>query len=197
MNILTDTLPETVAINNTEYAVDSDFRTCLKIILAFEDDELTPQEKRIILLSMLYVSMPADIEQAIIQANWFLNGGVQSENDADTPMRLYSFSKDANFIYAAFRQTHGVDLQKDNLHWWQFLSLFMDLGQDTTFCQLTALRKRLKTGKASKEEMQAAREMSELINVPELDDRTLEEKELEAEFMRKVKEAQRKRNGNG
>jgi hypothetical protein len=140
----------------------------------------------------VFVDLPTDIEQAITQAMWFLNGGATSEQDA-APMRLYSFAKDAQFIYAAFKQTHGVDLQKDNLHWWQFLALFMDLGSDTTFCQLTALRKRLKTGKATKEEKQAAREMPELVDVPEIDDRTLEEKEAEADFLAKVKAAEEKR----
>jgi hypothetical protein len=72
----------------------------------------------------------------------------------------------------------------------------MDLGQDTTFCQLVSLRKRLKTGKATKEERQFAHEHPEIIDVPEIDDRSLQEKEIEQEFLRKVEEA-RKRNANG
>jgi hypothetical protein len=191
VNILTDTLPESVTINHTEYAVDSDFRTCLKIIMAFEDNTLTSQEKQIILLSMLFVQVPPDVEQAIVQANWFLNGGTIGEHD-ESPMRLYSFAKDSNFIFAAFRQTHGIDLSTAHLHWWKFLALFMDLGSETTFSQLVALRKRLKTGKATKEEKDAAREMPELVDVPDVDDRTLEEKEAEAEFLRKVTERQKR-----
>ncbi len=186
MNILTDTLPESVVIGGKDFAIRTDFRVCLKTIMAFEDNELTPQEKASILLSNLYVDLPTDTEQAIAQANLFLNGGkVGSEDDEPSP-RVYSFSKDANFIFAAFRQTHGIDLQKESLHWWEFLSLFMDLGSETTFCQLVSLRKRVKTGKATKEERQAAREMGDLIDVPEFDDRTLAEKEAEAEFLRKI-----------
>ena len=187
MNILTDTLPESVVIGGKDFAIRTDFRACLKTIMAFEDNELTPQEKASILLSNLYIDLPSDTEQAMQQANLFLNGGKESEsNDNDYQVRVYSFSKDASFIFAAFRQTHGIDLQKVSLHWWEFLSLFMDLGSETTFCQLTSLRKRLKTGKATKEERQAAREMGELIDVPEMDDRTLAEKEAEAEFLRKI-----------
>lgn len=194
MNILVDELPASVEIDHTEYPIDSDFRTCLKIILAFEDNELTPQEKQVILLSMLYVSMPPNVQDAIQQAMIFLNGGAEDETESNAPMRLYSFAKDAQFIYAAFKQTHGVDLQKDNLHWWQFLSLFMDLGSETTFCQLTAMRKRLKTGKASKEEKEFAREHPEIIDVPEVDTRSLQEKEIENDFLRKVEQARLKRN---
>lgn len=186
MNILTDTLPESVVIGAKDFAIRTDFRVCLKTIMAFEDPELTPQEKTSILLSNLYPEIPSDIETAIQQANLFLNGGKVNEEESEPSPRVYSFSKDANFIFAAFRQTHSIDLQKADLHWWEFLSLFMDLGSETTFCQLVSLRKRIKTGKASKEERQAAREMGDLIEVPEFDDRTLAEKEAEADFLRKI-----------
>ena len=196
MNILTDAPPETVEINTTEYRLNTDFRACLKIIMAFEDNELTPQEKQLILLGNLYSVVPNDLEAALDCANWFLNGGKTNATNTDEESpRVYSFAKDGNFIYAAFRQTHGIDLATANLHWWTFLALFMDLGQDTTFCQLTALRKRLKTGKASKEERAAAREMGDIIDLPDIDNRTLDEKELESEFLRKVRELEEKRNG--
>ena len=191
MNILTDELPTTLQVGPTEYPINSDFRPCLKTILAFEDNDLTPQEKQIILFVNLFGEIPNEIQEAATQAIWFLNGGQASEEKAES-IKVYSFGQDANFIYAAFRQTHGIDLQTANMHWWQFLALFMDLGQDTTFCQLIGLRKRLKTGKATKEERAAAREMGELIEVPEIDQRTLDQKEREAEFMRLVAQGYKK-----
>lgn len=184
MNILTEALPDTVEIDGIDYPINTDYRAALRVIMAFEDDELTDYERQVILLSGLYPSPPPNLAGALDQAQIFLNGGKASEPD-DTPTgpRVYSFSKDANFIYSAFKQTHNVDLQTADLHWWQFLALFMDLGTETTFCQLTGLRKRIKTGKATKEERAAAREMGDLITVPEPDTRTLEEKEMEEQFM--------------
>jgi hypothetical protein len=142
---------------------------------------------------MLFVKMPNDIQQAIEKAFLFLNGGETRESD-ETPMRLYSFAKDANFIFAAFKATHNIDLTTARLHWYEFLALFMDLGSETTFCQLVSLRKRIKTGKATKDEKQAAEEMGELFDVPDIDSRTFEQKEMEAEFFRKIEQAQRMRN---
>jgi hypothetical protein len=184
VNILTDELPSTVEIAGTEYQIVTDFRACLKTILAYEDNDLTPQEKQSVLLSNLYPVIPENIQAAFEQANRFLNGGKELE-ESSAP-RLYSFAKDSDFIFSAFRQTHGIDLQKAELHWWSFLALFMDLGSETTFCQLVSLRKRIKTGKATKEERQAAREMGELIDVPEIDTRSIEEKLAEQEFLRLV-----------
>jgi hypothetical protein len=186
MNILTDALPDCVTVGGREYAVKTDFRACLKVILAFEDNDLTPQEKAFVLLS-LFPDPPQDAAAALEAASRFLNGAeIDSDENQERPRndeaRVYSFSKDAGYIFAAFRQTHGIDLQKASLHWWEFLTLFMDLGGETTFCQLANLRRRVKSGKATKEERRAARDLGDVFDLPEVDTRTLEEKEAGAAF---------------
>jgi hypothetical protein len=188
MNILTDALPVVLEVDGKEYPIHSDFRACIRTVLAWEDNDLTNFEKQSVTLSNLYRRVPKNIEAALKQANWFFNGGneIKEDENGNNSMRFYSFGKDAQFIFSAFRQTHGIDLETAELHWWKFLALFMDLGADTTFCNLVSLRKRIKTGKATKEEKQAAREMGDLIEIEEIDTRTLEEKEAEAEFMRRI-----------
>lgn len=139
------------------------------------------------MLTTLFPEIPPDTERALIQALNFLNGGKdEKEDEGECSPRVYSFSKDADLIFAAFRQTHGIDLETTQMHWWKFLALFMDLGSETAFCNLVSLRKRVKTGKATKEERQVAREMGNVFDVQEIDTRSLEEKEQEAEFMRLV-----------
>lgn len=188
MNLLVDTLPEAVAVGGVIYPIRCDHRTCLRIILAFEDPDLTAAEKRALLLYNLYPEIPENVQEAYEVGVRFLDGGKTPEADGEARNRprVVSFSKDANLIYAAFRQTHGIDLSTANLHWWEFLALFMDLGSETTFCQLVSLRHRVKTGKATKEELKAYRENKDIIDVPELDTRTLEDREKEAEFFRLV-----------
>jgi len=187
MNILVDELPNSIEINGREYGINSDFRFCLSTILAFEDEELAFAEKQQIMFVNLFQEIPEDLQEASVRALWFLNGGKDESSAESEGMRLYSFSKDANFIFAAFRQTHGIDLQTiDYLHWWSFMALFMDLGQNTTFCELINLRRRVKTGKATKEEKAIARDMGEIFNVPEYDNRTLEEREAERQFLELV-----------
>jgi hypothetical protein len=198
MNILTDELPKTVLVGNRTCRIETDFRPCLRTIIACEDDALTKHEKAQIILTNLFRNNDffSDPESALEQAQWFLDGGrsgdAESERSEENQIRLYSFTKDANFIYAAFRQTHGLDLQTADLHWWQFLALFLDLGSDTTFCQLVALRKRVKTGKASKEERTCANEIKDIFDIEEPDLRSLEEREAEELFMNALKEAKSK-----
>lgn len=188
MNILVDALPTAVMLGGQETPINADFRSCLKTVLAFEDGDLTQIEKQAILLRNLYPVPPiGNIAEARRVAIKFLNGGQEEDDNSDDVSRVYSWEKDANLIFAAFQQTHGIDLETANLHWWKFIALFMDLGSDTVFCQLVNLRRKIKSGKASREEKEAARSLGDVFEVPELDTRTLEEREAEAEFMRLVK----------
>jgi hypothetical protein len=193
MNVLIDELPDAVEIDGVTYHIETDFRACLRAIIAFEDDDLTPLEKQLVMLANLYPEQPHDLQGALEQAIRFLDGGHGQADSENRPgYRLYSFAKDSSLIYAAFRQTHGIDLEAvELLHWWKFLALFMDLGAETAFCQLVALRKRVKSGRASKWERQAALEMGEAFLVPE--PATPEQVEAKTEFMRLLEEGERRR----
>ena len=169
MNILLDDLPEAIEVNGVEYAVNFDFRTGLACILDMESSEFTDEEKAILLLRRIYgETIPDDVETAIKLAVKFLDGGKEppeEENPFADNTRLYSFEKDSALIYAAFRQTHGIDLQKADLHWWQFLALFQDLGADTAFCNMINLRRRVNSGEATKEERQYALKLGDAFEV--------------------------------
>lgn len=186
VNVLTDDFPESICIGNKKYAINYDYRDCLLIMMAFEDCELTIIEKQVILLNNLFVEsvLDTDVAEALEKGIEFLNCGEKSENK--NGIRLYSFSHDAKFILAAFQQTHGIDLRKTTMHWWQFIALFMDLGKDTTFSSLVALRQRIKTGNATKEDRAIAAELGDILSVPDSDNGTIEEMESEREFMRAV-----------
>jgi hypothetical protein len=186
-NILVDQLPDAVLIDGEAVSIVTDFRACLKVIMACEDDELTLSEKASVLLDNLYPDLPDNQDEAYRMGVKFLDGGKEGDDDGESHPRVFSFAKDANFIFAAFKQTHGIDLQDtEYLHWWKFLALFMDLGGETTFCSLVNLRSRVKSGKATKEEKEAARKMGDVFTLPEIDDRTPEEKQAERDFFRMI-----------
>jgi hypothetical protein len=196
VNILVDTLPESVFVNGKEYPINTDFRVGLKIILAFEDNDLTLLEKNLVMLELLYPEKPDDVMEAIQEGVKFLDGSLMRDNgepDDGSPVRLYSFAKDANYIFSAFQQTHGIDLTTAKLHWWQFLALFMDLGGETAFSNIVDLRSRLKDGTATKEEKKRAKKMRDILDLPDVDNRNLEDRLIEEEFLRKVELGKKRR----
>lgn len=186
MNLLIDELPDSVEIDGKEYLLNTDFRASLNVIFAYEDINLTDHEKQTILLLNLYPVIPENIELAFEQAFKFIDGGELPKKGPLKP-RVYSWSKDSNMIYSAFKQTHGVDLTTEKMHWWKFLALFMDLGAETAFSSVVNLRSRVKSGKASKEEKAAARDMGELFEVPELEVKSLEDLEKRSVFMNQLR----------
>lgn len=174
MNILVDDLPEAIEIDGAEYPISFDFRTGLQCILDMESNDLADDEKAFLLLRRIYGNnIPEDVNEAVRLAVKFLDGGKEPEELATASTntgRVYSFEKDAALIYAAFQQTHGIDLQKANLHWWQFLALFHDLGADTAFCNIVNLRRRISNGDATKEEREYATKLGDAFYVDNPED---------------------------
>lgn len=186
MNILTGQLPTAVEIDGIVYDLNSDFRTCLSIILAFEDQELTNYEKQIVMLNLLYKEIPGNSQEACRLGVKFLDCGDDQEDKGahdDVTGRLYSFEKDAKYIYSAIKQSHGVDLETVNyLHWWKFSYMFLDLREDCFFHRLIHLRRQKKLGKLTKEERELYYRIQDIVDLSEV--RTNEEQKVADEFMK-------------
>ncbi len=184
MNVLTDKFPTKININNKILKINSDFRNCIKIIEAFEDEDLLDEEKYLILVKRLYVDKvdDEDLQEAIIKGIKFLDLGEKNEDNEENLKRLYSFSKDDNYIYTGIRQSHNIDLNSiEYLHWWNFVFLFLDIGQDCIFNQLIYYRKRKNEGKLTKEEKKVYISMRKILDLDyDIDD------EEDDEFMKKL-----------
>ncbi len=184
MNVLTDKFPTKIKVNNKVLRINSDFRNCIKIIEAFEDEDLFDEEKYLILIRRLYIDevKEEDLEQAIIKGIKFLDLGEENDDNAENVKRLYSFSKDDSYIYTGIRQSHNIDLNSiEYLHWWNFVYLFLDIGQDCMFNQLVYYRKRKNEGKLTKDEKKVYMSMRKILDLEYSED-----DEEESEFMKKL-----------
>lgn len=182
MTILTDRLPESVEIDGREYEINSDYRVCLRIMEAFEDNELAPAEKQAVMLELLYPEMPEDIAAACTMGLKFLNCGEEAAGAAaEAPERLYSLTKDARYIFTGILQTHGIDVERiDKLHWWKFCYLFMDLREDCFFSKIIYYRTQHQKGKLTPEEREYYDANRSVFELP----RSPEDTSIEDEFMR-------------
>ncbi len=166
MNIILDGLPQAVKIDGAAVKINTDFRVCLKILRAFDDERLTDGEKLTVLVTLLYPEPPKNTALAITQGLKFLNVGKEPENARKAP-QIFNFEKDAQYIFSAFKSSFNIDLSRiEYLHWWAFRSLFSDLGE-SFFNTLVGLRTRRSKGKLTKEEKEFVREHSELIELEE------------------------------
>lgn len=169
MNVLIDGMPTAVEINEVEYPINSDFRTCLRIMEAFEDTELTGYEKQSIMLSLLFPDVPNDVQAAMLIAVKFLNCGKESEESGGESdnTRYYSWTQDARYIMSAIEQTYHIDLSTADLHWWRFVGMFLDLDENCFFSRLIYLRKQKAKGKLTKDEEEWYYSIRDIVDLPE------------------------------
>lgn len=166
MSILTSEFPRTLTVNGEAYAIRWGHRDCLPILIELEKTDLTRWEQYVYLVQALYVEIPADFNEAVTQALWFLHGGRDMNEAAERadPVRTYSYEQDAELIYSAFSTRHGIDLSTAELHWWRFRALFTDL-MGTSFSELCSMRKRYHDGDCTAKELEAIAEMGDSFHL--------------------------------
>ncbi|WP_312353935.1 Gp15 family bacteriophage protein [Aminipila sp.] len=147
-------LPISLEINGKMYDIDSDFRTCIKIMRYLEDNEYTNYEKMKLMLGILFVDdiHIEDIDAAITQASIFLDCGRSSSENSNGLKygRLYSWTQDLQYIIAAANASLGFSCRGTKyLHWWDFMTALMEC-KECTFSTLIYQRKLRKQGKQSK-----------------------------------------------
>ncbi|MEG1875363.1 MAG: Gp15 family bacteriophage protein [Angelakisella sp.] len=181
MNPLSDRLPGSVLVQGQVCPVNSDWRSCMRIILAFEDAELTLSEQMELMIELLYQQPPPQCAEALEQAVRFLNCGERQDKrpEGEPAARLFRFAADGKLIYAAFRKSHGIDLGTAALHWWEFCWLFLELREDCSFCRLLALRERRRKGKLTAEE----RRQLERMDPQSAPEYNAQERELLEDFL--------------
>lgn len=143
-------LPTSVKINNVECEFNSDFRDILYIFEAFNDPDLLENEKIYVGLHLFYVddSYTVDIEQAIKEMFAFMTmSDTENSFASNSSKPLFDWEQDYNIIVAPINKTLGYDVRgKEYLHWWTFLSAFMEIGE-CTFSTYVSIRNKLNKGK--------------------------------------------------
>lgn len=165
MNFLTNKFPISVEIDKEEIAINYDFRTCLKILLAFEDENLTEYEKTIVAISLFYKDIPKNVEEAVEKMIDFLNMGEKNKS-SENEYRTYSLEKDSQYIYSGIQKTHNIDLNlEENMHFWKFMNLFMELDENCFFSQLVYLRKQKQKGKLTDYEKELYFSLGDVVEI--------------------------------
>ena len=134
--LLTDTLPQTVAVEGVSFHVLTEFR----LFVAFERDAFCERwnaAEAYKTLDRFYLgSIPSDIPAALDAFVAFYQGGLFDPVDAaGNPNRPtngrkcipYAFDTDDRRIYTAFRRRYGIDLATADLHWYTFRALLSGL----------------------------------------------------------------------
>ena len=184
MNILVDELEEIIKERMGTIKINTDFRISILFELLMLDNEISGKEKVIQSLRLYYPDFDKikNVNKAIEDMLWFYRCGKELANSKGMKehkkKQIYNYEFDAEYIYSAFMQQYGIDLQDiEYLHWWKFKALFNGLTKETQFVEIMGYRamdvKKIK----DKEERKRYRKLQKLYELP--DTRTEEEKEYD------------------
>jgi hypothetical protein len=172
VNILIDLLPTRVEIEGIEYEINSDFRTSMLFELLMMDDEIDDKNKIIQSLELFYPVLPSNIDLAIEKMLWFYRCGKEiivkkGTGKGKISTNIYDFDYDDDYIYAAFLDQYGVDLQDiDYLHWWKFKAMFKSLKEDNEIVKIMSYRTMDLSKIKDKEQKAYYKKMKELYKIP-------------------------------
>ena len=146
VNILIDALPETITVSGKVFPIHSDFRTGILFEQLIADKAIGNKKKLTCMLRLYLDDIPADTDEAINQIILFYQCGKQQRKPTKTKSKkiqseVYDFDEDDGYIYAAFLEQYGIDLNDiEYMHWWKFRALFRALKADCEIVKIMGYR---------------------------------------------------------
>ena len=150
-------LPEALTVGDEEYPIRTDYRNVLQVFEAFQDQELTQEEKWIVAIYLLFEGFSCDddvleaaqdgfdLGEAMKQISWFISAGQPEKQVLEQP--TYNWTQDEQIIFSAVNKVAGRETRElEYLHWWTFLGYFNEVGEGT-FSFIVGIRNKLNKGK--------------------------------------------------
>lgn len=166
-------LPKSLTVGGTSYPIRTDFRAVLDILAAMNDAELDNTAKNIVMLQIIYPNwreIPQEhLQEAAQKAADFIDCG--HKDDGKPSPRLIDWEKDATIIIPAVNSVAHAEIRAlPELHWWTFLSYFMEIRESTLSTVLNIRQKKAKHKKLDQWERDFCKENKKLVEIKSADD---------------------------
>ena len=171
--------PEYLEVNGKKFKINTDFRLALKCDEIFRDTSIGDYEKTLAIIYILLGDAGLEAKEYynefVSLLTKYLSCGKAHQNDNEE-MPTMDFKQDEGYIKTSFMSDYGKDLDKIEMHWWQFHDLLEGLTENCVLSRVRAIREEPLSGKkgAERQKLEKAKKMVELK--PE---KTAEQKELD------------------
>lgn len=164
-------LPTKLNIGGKDWDIRTDFRVVLDVISALTDPDLENDEKWLACLMIMFVDFdklpPSDYGEACEQVKTFIDMGADKK-DENGPVhpRVMDWEHDAQMIIPAVNRVMNKEIRAEAyMHWWTFLSAYMEIGECTYSHVLNIRTKKAKGKKLEKWEQEFLRNNKDLITL--------------------------------
>ena len=187
-------LPTSVFANGHEYPIRTDYRAVLDLLTALSDRDMQGDDEREtnyirceLIRQIMFENpdelLPEDAEEAFKAVSKFIDMGIEP-SDKKSP-KVMDWEQDATLIIPAVNRVVGHEVRADKyMHWWTFLSAYMEIGE-CTFSHILSIRQKKATGKKiEKWEQEYIRNNKNIVLLKDkLTDEEKKEREEEAKFL--------------
>lgn len=164
-------LPTSVTVDGTDYEIRTDYRAVIDVLIACNDaDILADKDANLILTEIILKILVVDfnsikgehIEGLLKELFAFIDMG--EERKEKQSARLMDWEQDAGIIIPAVNKVLSKDVRGvEYMHWWTFLSAYMEIGEGTFSTVLSIRNKRNKGKKLEKWEQEYMREHNDIV----------------------------------
>ena len=179
MSLLTSKLPKSISIDGLKFEINSNFRQSIIFEELILNEDISKEEVQDKAIQLYY-------KQPIIQSYrplalqgiiWFYSCGRSEEETRSRKEHynnikssdIYSFKYDDEYIYSAFLDQYGIDLQDiDYLHWWKFKAMFKSLKSDNKIVEIMGYRSMDLNSIKDKEQKAFYKKMQDIYRLPEV-----------------------------
>lgn len=178
--------PVTAEIGGVMYALHTDFRDVIDIIVKLQDPDAGQTERAVVAMTLFYDAYDtipdSNKGEALRYLLWFLSGGEDEDEKARPKPRLMDWQQDAGMIAAGIAKACGQDVRMaPYLHWWSFLAFYACIGEGTFHTVVGIRAKKAKGKKLEQWEQEYYRENKAAV---ELRKRYSAQEEAEREQLR-------------
>ena len=162
-------LPRMLTVAGVDYPIRSDFRVVLNIFEALYDNELSDDDKALVLLKSIYFTfsdIPKEhMKEAAEQAVWFIDGGDVPKSKSDG-MKTFDWKQDESLLFPAINKIAGYETRSCKyLHWWTFIGLFNEIDDGLFSTVMSIRQKRMKGKKLDDWERDFYKSHKEMVNL--------------------------------
>lgn len=178
MDLFTSPLPQTITVNGKDFPIATDFRVWVRFDCLTERKTLDPDTlAEVLALVFTECVLPDSLSDTLSALFRFYacgeDGSKRRKSTPGSQKRVVSFAHDSPLIYAAFMAQYGIDLTRENLHWWKFRALFDGLNEHQKICEVVGWRAADLSKIKDKERRAFYRKMQEIYKLP--DTRSIDE----------------------
>lgn len=135
--------PEYVQIEEKKYKINTDFRIALECNSIANDTSIGDYERALAIIYKLYGDEGLNSQEHHVKllelAQKYLSCGVEIEQDGEPDM---DYEQDIDYVKASFRSDYNINLDKEEMHWWEFNNLINGLSNSElgNCCVLNRIR---------------------------------------------------------